>query len=123
MPVQHLQSSTSTFNNRLATASTLYYQVKVTDTLEEEHFSKVISLAGVETGGFNVVANASERTLRLMAADAGDFEIFTSNGQLYQRGKVFPGYNLIKVLGNQKGMFVFKGITQSGSSTVKFIFP
>jgi hypothetical protein len=63
MPVQHLQSGISTFNNRLAKASTMYYKVKVTDTLEEEHYSKVISLTGAETGGFSVVANASERTL------------------------------------------------------------
>ena len=123
MPVQRSQSGNSTYNNRLAKATTMYYQVKVTDALEEEHFSKVISLTGSEIGGFSVVSNATERTLRIMAQEAGDFEIFTSNGQLYQRGKVFQGYNLIQVSGNQKGMFVFKGINRSGTSTVKFIFP
>jgi hypothetical protein len=122
-PIQRVQPEASTFKNQLPSAASVYYQVKVTDAGQEQHYSKVISLSTTDAAHFSVVANAPERTLRIQSVEAGDFEIFTSNGQLHQRGKLQRGMNLILVSGNQKGVFVVKGISPSGSTAVKFIFP
>jgi len=122
-PVQHVQPETYTFNNPVAKASTMFYKIKVTDKIQDEHFSKIISLTGDNRATLSVVANATERTLQIKSADAGDYEIFTTNGQLYQRGKLMQGSNLVHVQGKQNGMFVLKNLSRAGSTAVKFIFP
>jgi hypothetical protein len=122
-PVQHVEPQTSTFNNRMAKAATIFYQVKVTDEIQQAYFSKVISISGNSPAGFSVIANATERTLQIRSAEAGDYEIFTANGQLYQRGKVIQGANVVQVRGKQNGMFVIKNTSRTGSIAVKFIFP
>ena len=122
-PVQHVQPETYTFNNPVAKAATMFYKIKVTDDIQEEHFSKIISLTGDNRATLSVVANATERTLQIKSADAGDYEIFTTNGQLYQRGKLMQGSNLVHVQGKQNGMFVLKNLSRTGSTAVKFIFP
>jgi len=122
-PVQHFQAGTSEFSNHLAKPSTIYYQVKVTDDAEIEHYSKVISLSGIGSSELSVLANAADRSLRIQMPDAGDYEIFGSNGQLYQRGKLYMGTNLVYVRGNQKGIFVMKTVSKSGLIPIKFIFP
>jgi hypothetical protein len=121
-PVQHVQPETSTFNNHIAKASTIFYQVKVIDASQQEHLSKVISLSG-NSPGLSIVVNARDRSLQIRSAEAGNYQIFTASGQLYQRGKLNQGTNLVQVQGKQNGMFVLKKISRSGSAAVKFIFP
>ncbi|HSB93934.1 MAG TPA: hypothetical protein VLC28_12495 [Flavitalea sp.] len=122
-PVQHVRPQTSTFNNHLANAATVFYQVKVTDDLQQEHFSKVVALSGNSIPPLTVVTNAAERTLQVKSAEASDFEIFTAGGQLYQRGKLVEGSNRVLVQGKQIGVFVLKSTSRSGSNAIKFIFP
>jgi hypothetical protein len=121
--VQHVQPEISTFNNHLAKSSTMFYRVKVVDASQEEHLSRIISLSGNADAQLSIVANARDRSLQVSNAESGDYEIFTANGQLYQRGKLIQGTNFVQVQGKQNGMFVFKNTSRSGSAAVKFIFP
>lgn len=123
IPVQHLQPGTSTFDNYAPQASLLYYQVKVTDAIMDQHYSSVVALPTDIAGGNRVVPNASSRTLQVQSGLAGQYEILNASGQLIQRGIVQAGNNTVQVNGTAKGFLVFKLITTAGSQPFKFIFP